>query len=88
MLYRKHFPYEDYDEWLFGDTGKWASSVDRVPDILGIQVGVSFSQQSYHYFQLINYLVRVCQFNSAFTWIEFSWVSTRAFMHMTTLGKQ
>ena len=39
--YRKHFPYEDYDEWLFGDDGVWnVTGTQRVPDILVIQVSL------------------------------------------------
>ena len=39
----KHFPYEDYDEWLFGPTGLWGNSSlepSRVPDILTFEVGL------------------------------------------------
>ena len=42
----KHFPYEDYDEWIFGPQGLWGSGAstnngtDRRPDILNIQVGL------------------------------------------------
>jgi hypothetical protein len=25
----KHFPYEDYDEWLFGETGPWGNQMDE-----------------------------------------------------------
>ena len=53
MLYRpidrKHYPYDDYDKWLFGTEGLWqapsapssssSSSPEAVPDILVIQVG-------------------------------------------------
>jgi len=35
----KHFPYEDYDEWVFGDTGVWsANASEHRPDILVIQM--------------------------------------------------
>ena len=31
----KHFSYEDYDEWLFGEDGKWGNDTSvRAPDIL------------------------------------------------------
>lgn len=39
----KHFPYEDYDEWLFGEDGRWSAkeeTIERYPDILIIQVGL------------------------------------------------
>ena len=37
----KHFPYEDYDEWLFGETGKWGNDTTiRRPDFLTFQVSV------------------------------------------------
>jgi hypothetical protein len=37
----KHFPYEDYDEWLFGPEGKWSlDPKERRPDILVIQTGL------------------------------------------------
>lgn len=37
----KHFPYEDYDEWLFGEDGVWSSNVtQRVPDVLVMQVSL------------------------------------------------
>jgi len=42
--YRKHAPYDDYDEWLFGETGIWGSDLpegQQVPDVLVIQVGYS-----------------------------------------------
>eukprot|EP01038_Epipyxis_sp_PR26KG_P015975 gene15975-21681_t len=36
----KHFPFEDYDKWLFGETGLWSSANNySFPDILVIQVG-------------------------------------------------
>eukprot|EP00981_Chlorochromonas_danica_P007844 scaffold1884_cov343-Ochromonas_danica.AAC.61 len=39
---RKHFTYEDYDEWLFGEDGLWKanSTVGSYPDILVIHVGL------------------------------------------------
>jgi hypothetical protein len=37
--HRKHFPYEDYDEWLFGGTGLW-NGRDRHPEILVIETGL------------------------------------------------
>ena len=46
LLYRKHFPWEDYDEWLFGDDGKWGVNATERPDYLAIQVSISFI--SYH----------------------------------------
>ena len=37
----KHFPYEDYDTWLFGETGQWKlDNSERRPDILVVQVGM------------------------------------------------
>jgi hypothetical protein len=37
----KHFPYEDYDEFLFSDRGPWhKNSNERQPDILTIQTGL------------------------------------------------
>lgn len=37
----KHFPYEDYDQWLFGETGPWnKKSAERRPDILTVQMGM------------------------------------------------
>ena len=39
----KHFPWEDYDEWLFGPTGLWSNdstSTARVPDVLAFEVGL------------------------------------------------
>jgi len=38
----KHFPYEDYDEWLFGETGLWQSNatLQGYPDILVVHVGL------------------------------------------------
>jgi hypothetical protein len=40
---RKHFPYEDYDQWLFGESGRWrvnSTIDDPFPDVLVIQVGL------------------------------------------------
>lgn len=40
---RKHFPWEDYDQWLFGVNGRWRANNtedDPHPDILVIQVGL------------------------------------------------
>lgn len=38
----KHFPYEDYDEWIFGKDGLWkdATIEHRRPDVLVIQLGL------------------------------------------------
>jgi len=37
----QHFSYEDYDEWIFGETGRWSNDTSvRVPDILNIEVGL------------------------------------------------
>ena len=37
----QHFSYEDYDEWIFGETGRWSTDTSvRVPDILNIEVGL------------------------------------------------
>lgn len=40
----KHFPWEDYDEWLWGDEGPWIKGFDgegnRRPDILTVQFGM------------------------------------------------
>lgn len=36
----KHFPYEDYDQWVFGPDGPWSNSSERIPDILVVQVGL------------------------------------------------
>ena len=31
----KHFPWEDYDEWLFSENGKWSNNTaERRPDVL------------------------------------------------------
>lgn len=40
----KHFTYEDYDQWLFGDEGPWGSksTYNRSPDILTFQVSCCF----------------------------------------------
>jgi homogentisate 1,2-dioxygenase len=36
---RKHFPYEDYDEWLFGESGVWSvNASERRPDLLVLQM--------------------------------------------------
>jgi hypothetical protein len=35
---RKHFPWEDYDEWLYGESGKWGVNSTRRPDYIAIQV--------------------------------------------------
>lgn len=42
MVYRKHFPFEDYDAWLFGEDGLWKSnsSAKSYPDVLLIHVGL------------------------------------------------
>lgn len=47
MECRKHFPWEDYDEWLFGETGLWQRQnistkepLPRHPDVLVIQTGL------------------------------------------------
>jgi hypothetical protein len=42
FFYRKHFPYEDYDEWLFGEEGLWQSNstVFSFPEILVVHVGL------------------------------------------------
>jgi hypothetical protein len=39
----KHFPYEDYDNWIWGEKGPWVAGAvgeDRVPDILTVQFGL------------------------------------------------
>lgn len=37
----KHFPYEDYDDYLWGKDGLWKdNSTERVPDILTVQFGL------------------------------------------------
>ncbi|KAJ1411413.1 hypothetical protein B484DRAFT_455620 [Ochromonadaceae sp. CCMP2298] len=40
----KHFPYEDYDMWLFGEQGPWVGGFEgegkRRPDILTLQMGL------------------------------------------------
>lgn len=40
----KHFPYEDYDEWMFGDDGPWIKGFhgegNRRPDLLTLQFGL------------------------------------------------
>ena len=37
----KHFPYEDYDQWLFGENGPWNKKpTERRPDILTVQLGM------------------------------------------------
>ena len=37
----KHFPYEDYDDWVWGETGPFgAKQSERRPDILTIQTGM------------------------------------------------
>ena len=37
----KHFPYEDYDQWLFGENGPWNKKpAERRPDILTLQMGM------------------------------------------------
>ena len=40
--FRKHFPYEDYDEWLFGEQGlwQWNASASNFPHVLVIHVGL------------------------------------------------
>ncbi len=42
VAFRKHFPYEDYDEYLFGNDGLWKvdSGQDSYPDVLVIHVGL------------------------------------------------
>eukprot|EP01035_Chromulina_nebulosa_P024247 gene24247-31520_t len=35
----KHFPYEDYDEWVFGESGVWGTNVSQPrPDVLVLQM--------------------------------------------------
>jgi hypothetical protein len=37
----KHFPYEDYDEWIWGENGKWSSNAtQRRPSVVVVQVGL------------------------------------------------
>lgn len=40
----KHFPYEDYDEFIWGDKGPWVNGFggegDRRPEILTLQMGL------------------------------------------------
>jgi hypothetical protein len=36
----KHFPYEDYDDYLWGENGPWSVKQDKRPDILTIQLGL------------------------------------------------
>lgn len=36
----KHFPFEDYDEYIWGEKGPWSSKSERIPDILTVQVGM------------------------------------------------
>mmetsp|Transcript_22325 Transcript_22325/g.37347 ORF Transcript_22325/g.37347 Transcript_22325/m.37347 type:complete len:394 (+) Transcript_22325:92-1273(+) len=35
----KHFPYEDYDQWLFGESGFWNGTA-RFPEVLVIHTGL------------------------------------------------
>jgi hypothetical protein len=44
----KHFPYEDYDEWLFGEKGKWSlDPTVRRPDVLTFEVGLHTCHHAY-----------------------------------------
>jgi hypothetical protein len=44
----KHFTYEDYDEWLFGQAGKWSNdSTVRRPDILTFEIGLHTCMHSF-----------------------------------------
>jgi hypothetical protein len=39
--FRKHFPYEDYDEWVFGPEGVWSATPETArPDVLVLQIGL------------------------------------------------
>jgi hypothetical protein len=38
-LFRKHFPFEDYDEYLFGVGGLWNGTA-RAPDVLVLNLGL------------------------------------------------
>jgi hypothetical protein len=56
----KHFPLEDYDEWLFGDGGKFATNSTRIPDILVVQLGLhtcfhAFNAQPWNETMIINH---------------------------------
>jgi hypothetical protein len=44
---RKHFPYEDYDQWLYGGSGLW-NSTTRHPDVLVIQIGLHTCVHAWH----------------------------------------
>jgi hypothetical protein len=45
----KHFPWEDYDEWLFGPDGHWGTDTSkRRPDILTFQVGLHTCFHAYN----------------------------------------
>ena len=45
----KHFTYEDYDEWLFGDSGKWSNdSTVRRPDIYNVEFGLHTCIHAYN----------------------------------------
>jgi hypothetical protein len=41
-MFRKHFSWEDYDEYLFGESGLWQSNstIGSYPDILVVHVGL------------------------------------------------
>ncbi len=40
-LHRKHFTWEDYDQWLFGESGVWSIQPEtRRPDVLVLQMGL------------------------------------------------
>ena len=44
----KHFTYEDYDEWLFGENGRWnANSTMRRPDVFVFEFGIHTCMHSY-----------------------------------------
>jgi hypothetical protein len=47
LVYRKHFPYEDYDEWLFGESGLW-NGTTRHPEILVIHLGLHTCVHAWH----------------------------------------
>ena len=50
---RKHFPWEDYDEWLFGETGLWNGET-RHPDVLVLHLGLHTCVHAWHSPQMQN----------------------------------
>lgn len=39
LNHRKHLPFDEYDQWLWGEQGPWSTTTPAPPDVLVVQLG-------------------------------------------------